>query len=159
MADDSAPAGVRAPSHCYGRQYHRKRLKVKGEVDLISSLHDVILQHILSFIPIELAIKTCLLSKRWRHVWCNIPSLPFDSYRLKVDFINETLTRYTAPKIINFHLHAAENDTLPHIDTWIKFAMSRNVENLSLDFFNPVAAKYKIPDFFYINSSVKQLTL
>lgn len=157
MADDSATPGVRVPSHRYGRHYHRR--KIKEAVDSISSLPDVILQHILSFIPTKLAITTSLLSKRWRHVWCDTPSLSFNDYRLEAPFIDETLTRYTASKMMRFHLHTSLINNVPHLESWIKFAMSRNVDHLSLDLWNQVANKFKFPDFFHINSSLKQLTV
>ncbi|CAN7000540.1 unnamed protein product, partial [Brassica rapa subsp. trilocularis] len=49
----------------------REERKVKGAVDKISNLPDVILQHILCFVPTtKVAISTSLLSRRWRHVWC-----------------------------------------------------------------------------------------
>lgn len=37
MADDSITSGLRAPTHCYARQY-RYRRKSKGPIDLIISL-------------------------------------------------------------------------------------------------------------------------
>ncbi|EOA37625.1 hypothetical protein CARUB_v10012058mg, partial [Capsella rubella] len=43
-----------------------------------------------------------------------------------------------------------------HIDKWVKLAMSRNVENLSLDHWK--VHESPIPDCFFNNSSVKQLT-
>ncbi|CAL9218104.1 unnamed protein product [Arabidopsis halleri] len=100
MAGDSfLTADLIAPSHHKGFQ------KIKGGVESISSLPDVILQHILSFISTKLA--TSLLSKRWRHVWCDIPSISFDedndNVTLKFASINKTLiTLYKAPKIIKF---------------------------------------------------------
>ncbi|KAG7594467.1 F-box domain [Arabidopsis thaliana x Arabidopsis arenosa] len=97
MAGDSfLTADLISPSHHKGFQ------KIKGGVESISSLPDVILQHILSFISTKLAIRTSLLSKRWRHVWCDIPSLSFDedndNVTLKFASINKTLiTLYKAP--------------------------------------------------------------
>nr|VDD45943.1 unnamed protein product [Brassica oleracea] len=117
--------------------------------DLISNLPVVIRQRILCFVPIELAIKTSLLSKRWRH-----------ANTLTADSINKTLARYTAPKMKSFHLLISPiKKNIPYIDTWIKFAMSRNVENLSLDVRRPYYEEYKLPDFFYNSSSFKQLNI
>lgn len=127
---------------------------------MFSSLPDVILQRILCFIPIELAISTSLLSRRWRHVWCEIPSLSLKANTLTAASVNEILTRYTAPKTKSFHLTISPiRENIPYIDGWIKFAMSHNVENLSLDFRRPYYEEYKLPDFFYNNSSFKQLNI
>ena len=77
--------------------------KIEGAVDSISNLPDVILQHILCYIPTKLAISTSLLSRRWRHVWCDIPSLSLYVNTLTAASANETLTRYTAPNMKSFH--------------------------------------------------------
>ncbi|CAF2100455.1 unnamed protein product, partial [Brassica napus] len=77
----------------------REDRKVKGAVDKISNLPDVILQHILCFVPTtKVAISTSLLSRRWRHVWCEVQSISLDVDSLTSDPVIETLTRYTAPK-------------------------------------------------------------
>ncbi|EOA35157.1 hypothetical protein CARUB_v10020296mg, partial [Capsella rubella] len=144
-------------SWCRGGDHRRN-------VDLISSLPNAILQHILIYVPTQLAISTSVLSRRWRHVWSDTPSLSFDddtgTYRRRVvhaAWINETLTRYTAPKMIKFHLKTNMiNPTAADVDRWIQFSMHRSVENLSLSF--GFVDGYKIPDFFYINSSIKQLS-
>ena len=65
--------------------------KIKAAVDMISNLPDVILQHIICYIPIKIATSTFLLSRRWRHVWCNIPSLTLDVDTLTAASVNKTL--------------------------------------------------------------------
>ncbi|CAA7030210.1 unnamed protein product [Microthlaspi erraticum] len=129
------------------------------KIDSISSLPDVILQHILSSIPTKLAVTTSLLSKRWRHVWCDTPCLSLDiDRRATAVSIKETLTRYTAPNVSNFHLKTTMGRSVTHMEMWIKFAISHNVENLSLDLCTPYDRynneKYAYPDFSFINSSV-----
>ncbi|CDY68791.1 BnaAnng28410D [Brassica napus] len=132
---------------------------IEGDVDLISTLPDVILQNILCFIPTKLAITTSLLSRRWRHVWCEIPSISLDVDTLTAASVNETLTRYKATKTKSFHLIITTMmGNIPHIDSWIEGAMSRDVENLSLDFLHHYY-KYKLPDFFYYTYSFKQLDI
>ncbi|KAG2244763.1 hypothetical protein Bca52824_093375 [Brassica carinata] len=154
MAEESATAARRVRSRrSHGSGDHR-RLKVKR--DTISSLPDVILQHILTFIPTQYAIRTSLLSKRWRNVWCDTPSLSFDSPTLKDAWIKQTLTAYTAPKMMHFHLRSDKKHDVPHIDKWLEFVMSRHVENMVLSLWHD---DYSFPDFFYVNSSLKQLTL
>ncbi|KAH0854459.1 hypothetical protein HID58_069156, partial [Brassica napus] len=65
---------------------------------------NVILQHIPCFVPTKLAISTSILSRRWRHVWCDIPSISLVVDPYTAASVNETLTRYTAPKTKSFHL-------------------------------------------------------
>ncbi|KAJ4913964.1 putative F-box/LRR-repeat protein [Raphanus sativus] len=152
MKEERATASRRVRS----RRSHGgdRRLKVKGET--ISGLPDVILQHILTYIPTKYAIRTLLLSKRWRNVWCDTPSLSFNCSELNDAWINQTPTGYTAPKMMHFHLKSAKKHDVPHIDKWLEFVMSRRVENMSLSFW---LAEYNIPEFFYVSSSLKQLTL
>jgi len=73
--------------------------------------------------------------------------------------MNQTLTSYTAPIITSFKLVMDLNDnTVPQVDSWIEFALSRNVQNLSVfvrDF--TYTKTYRFPDIFYISSSLKQL--
>ncbi|PON84268.1 F-box domain containing protein [Trema orientale] len=47
-------------------------------VDRISSLPEFVLNHILSFLHIKDAARTCVLSKRWNCIWCSFPRLEFD---------------------------------------------------------------------------------
>ncbi|XP_056859705.1 putative F-box/LRR-repeat protein At3g18150 isoform X1 [Raphanus sativus] len=149
MADVSATAARRVRSrHCHGGD--------GAVVDTISGLPDVILQHIFTYIPTKYAIRTSLLSKRWRRVWCDTPSLSFNSSILNDDWINQTPTGYTAPKMMHFHLKSDKKHDAPHIDKWLEFVMSRHVENMVLSF---LLLKYSFPDFFYVNPSLKQLTL
>ncbi|CAE5959759.1 unnamed protein product [Arabidopsis arenosa] len=141
---DGASASVRVINHR------------SEDLDTISSLPDVILQQILSLIQTKYAIRTSILSKRWRYVWSEIPSLCFDDcYKVDADSIDKTLAHYMSRKIMTFQLCATSVVNLPY-NEWIEFAMSRNVENLFLDF---GYLKYEFPDSFYINSSVKQLRI
>ena len=89
---------------------------------------------------------------------------------LTSDPVIETLTRYTAPKTNSFQLilkltTLTRNNIPYYIERLIKFPMSHNVENLSLDFSRSYSSYYyyyygyMLPYFFYSSSSVKQLTM
>ncbi|XP_020885478.1 putative F-box protein At1g49610 [Arabidopsis lyrata subsp. lyrata] len=153
---DGATASVRNPSHYFSNHRRKiKRARVSSEdLDSISSLPDEILQVILSFIPTKAAIRTSVLSRRWRHIWCNIPSLSFfqEGCTNARESIEKILSRYTARKMMSFELRFNWNYYYPYVYSWIEFSMNRNVENLSL-----TLCIEDIPDIFYINSSVKQL--
>ncbi|KAH0854487.1 LOW QUALITY PROTEIN: hypothetical protein HID58_069154, partial [Brassica napus] len=78
---------------------------------------NVILQHIPCFVPTKLAISTSILSRRWRHVWCDIPSISLVVDPYTAASVNETLTRYTAPKTKSFHLTITPfRENIPYID-------------------------------------------
>ena len=146
--ESNARAGAQNPSNLF------------GGVDSISSLPDEMLHHIFSFVPTKVAITTSVLSKRWRHVWYKTPYLSFPHHKSSLESIHETLASYTAPKIMRFHLYvdretSEASERSHHVDSLIKFAISPNVEKLSL----VLNAYYVFPDFFFSNSSLKQLIL
>ncbi|XP_010507655.1 PREDICTED: putative F-box protein At2g39415 [Camelina sativa] len=151
--DRATTSSVRCPSH-YRRRKTKRGRDPREDIDLISSLPDEILQVILSFISTKLAITTSVLSRRWRHVWCDTPSLSFsDNCNLDPSSVDKILSRYTPRKMMSFQLcvRSLKYDH-PYMYSWIKFAMCRNVENLWLEH-----RLHDIPGFFYNNSSVKQL--
>ncbi|CAD5330622.1 unnamed protein product [Arabidopsis thaliana] len=142
-----------------GRRQHRSHRRIQRIIDgadFINYMPDDILHHILSFIPTDLAMRTSVLSRRWRHVWCETPCLDIT---LKHGAMNQTLTSYTAPIITSFKLVMDLNsNTVPQVDSWIEFALSRNVQNLSVfvrDF--TYSKTYRFPDIFYLSSSLKLL--
>ncbi|WZY80756.1 hypothetical protein YC2023_027140 [Brassica napus] len=57
----------------------------EGGKDLISSLPEPLLVHILSFLTTEHAVWTSVLSSGWRHLWKWVPRLELDSF----DFTND----------------------------------------------------------------------
>ncbi|CAH8256626.1 unnamed protein product [Arabidopsis lyrata] len=63
---------------------------------------------------------------------------------------------YKAPKMKYFRLKNNLKNNNYYIKKWITFAMSRNVENLSLEVYG---TGFKIPASFFINSSIKQLNI
>ncbi|CAH2058498.1 unnamed protein product [Thlaspi arvense] len=144
---------LRSHGHRHGDPKMEEARDPSKGVDSISSLPDEILHIILSSIPTKFAIRTSTLSKRWRHVWSDTPSLSFNFARSRpeANSINKTLDRYTARKMMSFRLCARISHYISHIDRWIKFAMSRNAENMSLSY------GFHVPDYFCINNSVKQL--
>ncbi|GMI85281.1 hypothetical protein like AT3G59200 [Hibiscus trionum] len=54
-----------------------KQVKSVGELDRISSLPDPILCHILSFLPTKDAVRSSVVSPRWRYLFASMPTLDF----------------------------------------------------------------------------------
>uniref|UniRef100_A0A1J3JEE2 F-box/LRR-repeat protein n=1 Tax=Noccaea caerulescens TaxID=107243 RepID=A0A1J3JEE2_NOCCA len=158
---DGATATVKIPTRRQSDSSHQDSIigdsiSIDG-LDFISSLPDAILHLILSTIPTKSAIRTSVLSKRWRHVWCETPSLSIDSHRVVARSINKTLASFSAPKITSFHLRTSLVNRIQPVDSWIEFAISHDAEKLSLEFRDTRVRDYSFPDFFYTNSTVKQL--
>ncbi|XWS12728.1 hypothetical protein CRYUN_Cryun37aG0115400 [Craigia yunnanensis] len=154
---------------------HRKisPLFLTPPVDLISTLPDFLLQEILSFLPIEDAIKTSVLSQRWNPLWTQIPTLSFSHHCFSfkpakfTDFVNKTLMHFIGPKIKSFMINFEFDESMAAcLEEWVLFATSHQVEKLSLVFdgglvYAPFAEStpYRLPQFLYMNSSLKDLTL
>ncbi|KAJ1267708.1 hypothetical protein BS78_07G078200 [Paspalum vaginatum] len=51
----------------------RGREGVDSEPDRLSALPDALLHHIMSFLKVWEVVRTCVLSRRWRHLWASVP--------------------------------------------------------------------------------------
>ncbi|KAL1210855.1 putative F-box/LRR-repeat protein [Cardamine amara subsp. amara] len=120
----------RRQRHRNPRNHKIRRLIIMDGADFINSMPDEILHHILSFVPTKLAVRTCVLSKRWRHVWCGTPSLDVDDRTHKAGQIKQDLISYTATNITSFKLRMGRDNSAAEVDTWLDFAISRNVKKL-----------------------------
>lgn len=78
----------------------------EGSEDRISELPDAILHIVLSYLNTEDAVRTSVLSKRWRGVWAHAPNLEFaQNHHLKLaDFVNQSLLHYRGSRIQKFCL-------------------------------------------------------
>ncbi|XP_065869877.1 putative F-box/LRR-repeat protein At3g18150 isoform X1 [Euphorbia lathyris] len=140
-----------------------KRLKMEEEKqDRISDLPDSLIQHILSFLPsTKQAIQTGVLSKRWQKQWTEVPVLIFNSDGMsdekKLKFIANTLILHDCSKIYKFHLylHCFHLERDPQIDSKIRFAISKDVEDLNLSL--SVQGFYLLLQFLFNNASLVQL--
>ncbi|XP_015578977.3 putative F-box protein At3g58950 [Ricinus communis] len=56
-------------------------------MDIISSLPNVVLCHVLSFLPTKKAVATSILSRRWRYGRISVPNLDFEDFQ-KVEELN-----------------------------------------------------------------------
>ncbi|MFS7931184.1 putative F-box domain, leucine-rich repeat domain superfamily, F-box-like domain superfamily [Helianthus anomalus] len=80
-----------------------KRTKRKnGVVDMISNFPDHILQLILSRLPtFEEAVRTSILSTRWRYMWTSLPSLDLDCTRRLTNFKKNEFKEFVYWVLVN----------------------------------------------------------
>ncbi|KAI3958302.1 hypothetical protein MKW92_015320 [Papaver armeniacum] len=101
----------------------------------------------------KFAVKTSILSKRWRYIWTSLPTLQLNSNEFRnheysssisqqfVEFVDSALIlRDHKSDIEKFHIcwfaHDFITDTLVnHLNTWISVALNRNVVELSVELF------------------------
>ncbi|TVU16832.1 hypothetical protein EJB05_36987 [Eragrostis curvula] len=80
-----------------------------GEEDRIGALPDGILHQVLSFVPAEQAVRTCVLAKRWRHLWKSAPGLCIGCFRNYKPVSVAALRRFVDPLFL--HRRASPLDT------------------------------------------------
>ena len=107
------------------------------ESDRLSSLPDDLIHKILSFIYIEDAIRTSILSTRWRYIWTSSPNLNFENLnrgsRISKFFSSVLSHRNNQTQIcsINLVLGATvmDNECITQI---LNCAFAHNVQQLSI---------------------------
>ncbi|XP_022023894.1 F-box/LRR-repeat protein 25 [Helianthus annuus] len=144
------------------------RFEDKDE-DLISKLPDCILVEIVSRLPTtKEAIRTGTLSKRWEHLWTSVSNLVFLDHNENkfvfdfFSFVDKTLTQRPRLKLYTFKLHTYYNSRLygSHIQNWIRYAVTCNVEHLILRLWNRgYRNEFPLDQFVFINSCFTHVTL
>ncbi|XP_021717619.1 F-box/LRR-repeat protein 13-like [Chenopodium quinoa] len=141
-----------------------------GETDYISSLHDTILCHILSFLPTKSTVKTCVLSKRWKKVWNQVPVLDFteipDGYHplcneAKISynkFVNKVLAENNAFYLQRFCYEFSCDDDCDYYESWLNAAKKREYYEIDLNFTLGGSRSYKFIEMIY-GKGVKMLKL
>ncbi|KAH0683617.1 hypothetical protein KY289_021369 [Solanum tuberosum] len=153
----------------------KQKNRVPGDgietLDRISELPDVLLIQILSLLPTEDAVTSCVLSKRWRYLWTSIHTFLFSNRNYNklenfISFVDNVLTHSTCSKIKKFKLDFHHRDWKFHseISQWLNFAVENKVEDVALDAglcFYPSAddLAYELPLTMYTCSSLITLYL
>ncbi|CAA0833924.1 Unknown protein [Striga hermonthica] len=163
---------------------------LKGEIEMkyvgtedqkqsrISQLPIPTLHHILCFLSQKEAVKTCLLSKQWRHIGSTRPNLEFSeelfnsTQRNFVSVVDRTLQGYTDQKLsINkLHLDFSKPISLPVVSLlrrWIPKIAALNIKVFKLNFLSPpthpflpyAPAYYDLPSAVFLAESLEELHL
>ncbi|WMV28080.1 hypothetical protein MTR67_021465 [Solanum verrucosum] len=137
--------------------------------DVLSNLPDSVIDDILMSLPLRDAVRTSILSKKWRYNWCRLPQLKLDQtlWETAEDLISPTigftnilchfLTLHTGP-ITKFILDIPDIETCPNIDHLIYFLSRNGIQHLVLK--PPFSSKpYKLPSSFFTCSQLRHLFL
>lgn len=109
--------------------------------DIISSLPETIIAHILSFLPTKDALRTCLLSKAWKRKWTSIYNIDIDDGEKFLttskegfkNFVSGVLLLCKCESIKTFRLSCLRHHYDPSLVlAWISYAIGTNVENLEI---------------------------
>jgi F-box domain len=123
---------------------------LRGKRDTISALPDCLLHLIMSFLTARQAVRTCVLSKRWKNLWITLPFLDFNmcefeddnlpyqydqNFRRFSEFVNRTLLLREASDLHKFRLCCPEFPEYWHakfIRSWIRYAFNHNPPRLGV---------------------------
>lgn len=144
-----------------------KKSRSRALEDRLSELPDSLILHILELLPTIDAVRTTILSKRWRNLWTTVRYLTFDSSRFdNADrargLINGVVRFWRGNKIIRFCVDLdVKESVFSDCDSWVRFAVENEVEILDLHFKYPDRVggeeEYCLPQCLYSCSSLKQL--
>uniref|UniRef100_A0A7N0TIQ7 F-box domain-containing protein n=1 Tax=Kalanchoe fedtschenkoi TaxID=63787 RepID=A0A7N0TIQ7_KALFE len=130
---------------------HRRRLKTAATVSTttLNDLPEDILRHIISFLPTTLdAVKTTLISQKWRGLWRSLTSLNFniDTFPTHNSFIDQILRfgsfvtqtlrlRHPSAPLRSFVIRYAyvSHRYAEFVDFWIRYAVSHGASFLDVD--------------------------
>jgi hypothetical protein len=112
--------------------------------DRLSTLPDDILHHVLSFLPAEDGVRTCVLARRWRHLWKSATSLHIvrhnlddqESVKAAREFVDHLLLLRCGSPLDTCELSLAEfndDDDISRLNLWIRHILTCRVRVLRLD--------------------------
>ncbi|CAA0820373.1 F-box/LRR-repeat protein [Striga hermonthica] len=138
--------------------------------DRISELPIPILHHILCFLSQKEAVKTCVLSKQWRHIGSTRPNLEFsedwnDNTQEKfLCLINRTLQGYSDHNLFIHKLHLDfwrpnSPPVVSLLDKWIPMMAALNIKAFKLNFLKYTPEYHYLPSAVFLAESLEELHL
>ncbi|CAA0808566.1 Unknown protein [Striga hermonthica] len=108
-----------------------------ASIDRLSSLPDVVICHILSFLETKPSVATSVLGKRWRFLWAHVPCLDFswEDFREETqasDIIHRVILRHKAKKLDTLTLYQVKFNEY-QLETLITTAIDRSIQNVYLE--------------------------
>lgn len=133
--------------------------------DIISHLPDNVKETILMCLPIQDAVRTSVLSRKWRYIWVKLPQLVFDYTFYKNSFwktknelvmiIYQVLLLHHGP-ILKFTLSLPKLESCSEIDQLIYFASKNGTQEFTLRIWT---GTYKLPSSLFSCLQLKHLNL
>ncbi|KAL7615926.1 hypothetical protein Lser_V15G03040 [Lactuca serriola] len=142
-----------------------------AEEDRISNLPEHLIDSILARVPVGDAVRTSIISKKWRCGWTTMRELVFDEQFSEkfarnrasnyhngfIRIINKVLFLHKGP-ILKFHLHIPYvlHDSFNEIDPWLSFLSRNGVMELIL---TNSCRRYELPSYFFSCLELRKLKL
>ncbi|XP_071702141.1 F-box/FBD/LRR-repeat protein At1g13570-like [Rutidosis leptorrhynchoides] len=143
--------------------------KTDMEIDRISNLPGHIVDKILSLVTLRDAVRTSILSSKWRYKWVNLTSLVFDNQSVLVSSQDPTVIKNKMVKIVDhvlllhngpvhkFKLSHRDLQGVCDIDRWILFLSRGSVKEFILEIWK--GQRYKLPSPLYLCDKLSHLEL
>lgn len=137
--------------------------------DRISSLPGHVVDQILSHLPIRDAVRTSVLSRKWRYIWAKVPNLVFDGHCVSVQSQDQTLLRTKLVNIVDhvllLHNGPIHKFKLSHrdllgvtdIDRWILHLSRSSIKEFILEIWK--GQRYKVPSSLFLFEHLNHLEL
>ncbi|XP_021976615.1 F-box/FBD/LRR-repeat protein At1g13570 isoform X1 [Helianthus annuus] len=120
--------------------------KMHGE-DYITDLPESIIETILTKLPLRDAVRTSVLSSKWRYKWATLTELEFNDTCVSVShihssalaaaklvkFVNQFLLLHDGP-INRFTIYSSYLQRFPYLDQWLLFLSRKDVQELNIGF-------------------------
>ncbi|KAL6513502.1 hypothetical protein OROGR_020988 [Orobanche gracilis] len=149
----------------------RSRMEILSDdgMDRLSDLPDYLVLYIMQFMEVKHAVRTCLLSKRWEHLWKRLATLALDSR--SSSFLSSTLgsfnkfvSRILSCRDRSIPLHSLYYRRTGHtsitlLNRTIKYAVSHHVHNLNLCAQFELARTLELPSCLFSCPSLTSLRL
>ena len=139
------------------------------ELDKISNLPGPIIDQILSHLSIREAVRTSLLSRKWRYKWATLPHIVFNyqCYSLSspdetvdknklVNIVDHVLLLHNGP-IYSFKLSHRDLQGISDIDRWILHLTRRSIKEFVLEIWK--GQRYKMPSCLFSCQNLTHLEL
>ncbi|KZV56994.1 F-box/FBD/LRR-repeat protein-like, partial [Dorcoceras hygrometricum] len=132
---------------------------VKTEVDKIGQLPGHVIDKILSYLSLRDAVRTSVLSTKWRYKWVTLPYLVFDNQSVLVPTQDQTIIKNKLVSIVDhvlllhngpihkFKLSHRDLQGVSDIDRWILFLSRGSVKEFILEIWK--GHRYKLPSSIY----------
>ncbi|CAA7027702.1 unnamed protein product [Microthlaspi erraticum] len=141
----------------------------RAREDLISELPNSLISQILSYLPTKEAVRTSVLSNRWKSLWLLISGLDvgsymFPDYKAFVSFVDRLLGFCREEKSCLHKLKLSiHNDVTDHscVTRWIDFVATRKLRNLDVEclLVRPEFLKLMMPLSLYVCETLLHLRL
>ncbi|KAL0017436.1 hypothetical protein SO802_004505 [Lithocarpus litseifolius] len=144
-------------------------LTTNTDTDIISTLPDTLLSHILSFLPIRDSVATSILSNRWRSLWTLVPILCLDQREFtnkeegdqKLRFVDIVFRIWTLRNAISNPTPLRKlcicwhHNCLPfYVDTWLRATNLRDLQQLFLSILTSFKTPFELPCRLYFSTKL-----